>query len=626
MYNRGIMMPLGEWLKPPKPLLLVLFLLTAASVSAVVWFGWRLYKQENIVQSQRSEERLEQAAERIAATVRGALAESGERLGTWELTPPAVAPGDLLLVIRGDTIAVASGGPLLYSPVPSADPEANPAVFADAELLEFAQGLPEMALEEYRRLAASGNAAIRAGALLREGRVLRRLGRTEESRGAYLKLASAGRACVAGAPAELVARSVLGDTRLKDDLLRGRWRLTRGQFQFYWQQTSPDLAPPADAVALAEAATLAWDQRISYSDARGQQTLWADGQAFFVIWRGAPDRRTILINRPESFLKKTQAESKLALAFTDTDGRIVAGQRSASGHTVVRAAAETQLPWTLYVSSPQQVEDADLAASRRFLVLGTSSLVLFLILGAYFIARVIRREAETVRMQSDFVSAVSHEFRSPLTSMRQLSEMLAEGRVQSVDRRQLYYETLVKETTRLQRLIEGLLNFGRMDAGARHYRFETLNAANLVQRVVSEFEPQVSGQGRRIQASSSIESYPIEGDPEAIGVALRNLVDNALRYSPDQPIVWVDLERHNGCVAIRVRDKGPGIAESERKAIFRRFVRGSAAKATNAKGSGVGLTMVRHIVAAHGGEITLASTLGQGSEFTMLLPVRGRNR
>ena len=95
MYNRGIMMPLGEWLKPPKPLLLVLFLLTAASVSAVVWFGWRLYKQENIVQSQRSEERLEQAAERIAATVRGALAESGERLGTWELTPPAVAPGEM---------------------------------------------------------------------------------------------------------------------------------------------------------------------------------------------------------------------------------------------------------------------------------------------------------------------------------------------------------------------------------------------------------------------------------------------------------------------------------------------------------------------------------------------------
>ena len=79
-------------------------------------------------------------------------------------------------------------------------------------------------------------------------------------------------------------------------------------------------------------------------------------------------------------------------------------------------------------------------------------------------------------------------------------------------------------------------------------------------------------------------------------------------------------------MAIRVRDKGPGIAESERKAIFRRFVRGSAAKATNAKGSGVGLTLVRNIVAAHGGEITLASTLGQGSEFTMLLPVQGGNR
>jgi hypothetical protein len=123
------MTPLREWLKPPKPLLLILFLLTTAAVSSVVWFGWRLFKQENIVQAQRSEEQLDHAAERIAATIRNTLAESAERLGTWDLTPAVVSSADILLTIKGDTISVAGASSLLYFPVRSPDPEANPTVF-----------------------------------------------------------------------------------------------------------------------------------------------------------------------------------------------------------------------------------------------------------------------------------------------------------------------------------------------------------------------------------------------------------------------------------------------------------------------------------------------------------------
>jgi signal transduction histidine kinase len=601
-----------------------LVLITGVSVAAVVWFGWKLYQQEDIVQAQRSEERLDQAAGRAAATIRSALAETGERLSAWESALPAVASGDLLAVAKEGGIAV-TGAPLLYYPTSSHEPEADPSVFADAELLEFAQHQPQAALEKYRRLAESPSPAVRAGAILRESRVLRNIGRIDESRTLLTTLSAMHGVRVAGTPADLVARSALGDAALHDDLLRGRWHLSRGQFQFYWSVAAPDQSPPTDTVALAEATALVWKQLESQTEARGQQTIWADGHPFFYMWRGTPERRAILVTTPESFLKVSQSDSTVVTALADAEGRIAGGARSSSGRTVIRASGETQLPWTLYIGSPQTVEDADLAASQRFLVLGTSAMVLFLLLGGYVIARAIRREAETVRMQSDFVSAVSHEFRSPLTSMRQLSELLADGRVQSADRRQVYYETLVKETRRLQRLVEGLLNFGRMDAGARQYRFEELDAAQLVQRVIAEFESNVAGQGRRIETSGWSESYPIEGDPEAICVALRNLLDNALKYSPGQPAVWVDLGRRNGSVAIRVRDKGPGIAESERKAIFQRFVRGSAAKATNAKGSGVGLTMVRHIVAAHGGEVTVASQPGQGSEFTVLLPALGRN-
>jgi signal transduction histidine kinase len=111
---------------------------------------------------------------------------------------------------------------------------------------------------------------------------------------------------------------------------------------------------------------------------------------------------------------------------------------------------------------------------------------------------------------------------------------------------------------------------------------------------------------------------------EALAVALRNLVDNALKYSPDQPAVWVEWGPENGRVAIRVRDKGMGIAESERNAIFRKFVRGSAAAAGNVRGTGVGLAMVRQIVIAHGGSVRVESDPGRGSTFTMLPPASGR--
>ena len=291
-----------------------------------------------------------------------------------------------------------------------------------------------------------------------------------------------------------------------------------------------------------------------------------------------------------------------------------------SSHGAVRTAADSQLPWTLFVTAAEPITTSGLITQQRFLLLSIAVMVLFLVVGTYFIARAIRRESETMRMQSDFVSAVSHEFRTPLTSVRQLSELLAHGRVPTEERRNLYYKTLLRESARLERLVEGLLNFGRMEAGGRQYHFEELDATTLVHQVVAEFGPQLEAQGRHIELAGAAAPLRIDADPEAISVALRNLVDNAIKYSPGHPTVWIDWGLSNHYVAIRVRDQGPGIPESERRKIFRRFVRGSAAATTNAKGSGVGLAMVRHIVAAHGGEIIVTSQAGQGSVFTMLLP------
>ncbi|HEY1338738.1 MAG TPA: HAMP domain-containing sensor histidine kinase [Bryobacteraceae bacterium] len=627
-----------EWLRPPKSLLVILFLLTLGSVSALGWLGWRLLAQDRAVEAQREQERVEQAADQIAATLRGALAEAGERLSAWTPEPPPGAKSEdgLVLILGENFFAAYPSERLLYRPVRPTIPEAPADSFAEGELLEFLQAQPLRAAEWYGRAAGSPDPAIRAGALLRLGRVWRKLGRREESRAAYTRLAAVTGALAAGVPAELAAREALCElsgsleeaAALQRDLLHARWPLTRGQFEFYWgeaaRRAGASSPPPAELSALAEAAALAWDERKREANPRGQDILWTGNRPFLRIWRGSPARRTVWLASPESVLKPIFTANDAVCAAVDSEGRVLAGRKDGKGRAAIRTAAESQLPWTLYVTGAPAVADFASVARRRFLLLGMGVMVLFLVAGTYFIARAIRREAEVSRLQSDFVSAVSHEFRSPLTSMRQLSEILALGRAPTEDRKKLYYETLVSETTRLQRLVEGLLNFGRMEAGGRQYRFEELDAAAVVRRVAGEFEPQIAGSGRHIELHGEQGGCTIEADAEALSVALRNLVDNALKYSPHEPVVWVEWGNELGRVAIRVRDQGLGIAPSERKAIFRKFVRGSAAAAGNVKGSGVGLAMVRHIVAAHGGEIRVASEPGRGSTFTVLLPAGGR--
>ncbi len=433
---------------------------------------------------------------------------------------------------------------------------------------------------------------------------------------AYRKLAAITNALVAGAPADLVARIELKDATVGRDLVGGRWQVTRDQLEFYWSNVSRE-ALPADAMALSEAAAMAVENGKRNQASRGEETLRVGDRSFFLLWRGGPDRRLAMISSPESLVPRTS--KGVTVALCDPEGRTVAGSHDIHQRAAVRMAAESQIPWTIYVTASNSANPAGFADQRRFLTFEFSLMIAFLLLGAHFIAKAIRREAQTARMQSEFVSTVSHEFRSPLTSMRQLSELLSAGRVQSERRRQLYYETLVKETTRLQRLIESLLNFGRMEAGARQYAFEILDVANVVEQVAGEFGVNLAGSGRRIATIAPAGSCLIEADPDAIAVALRNLLDNALKYSPEDAPVSVEWKAREDFIAIEVRDSGCGINESERRIIFQKFVRGSAARAVNVKGSGVGLAMVRHIVSAHGGAITVESEPGRGSAFTMLL-------
>ena len=143
-----------------------------------------------------------------------------------------------------------------------------------------------------------------------------------------------------------------------------------------------------------------------------------------------------------------------------------------------------------------------------------------------------------------------------------------------------------------------------------------------VTRQAAEFAPFTAAEGRRIKVETETGGLCVDADAEALGLAVRNLIDNTLKYSPGREAVWVKCELRKERVAIMVRDEGIGIHEGERRKIFAKFVRGSAAEKANATGTGLGLAMVEHIAEAHGGEIHVESEPGKGSVFTLLLPAR----
>jgi signal transduction histidine kinase len=291
------------------------------------------------------------------------------------------------------------------------------------------------------------------------------------------------------------------------------------------------------------------------------------------------------------------------------------------GAKVIRTAAEISHPWPVDIV-PDGAVDTAYIEKRRLLIAGFVLLVSMAVSAGFLIFRAVSRELAVARLQSDFVAAVSHEFRTPLTTLRQFTDMLRDNAALSVDRRTLCYEAQSRATDRLTRLVESLLDFGRMEAGSHPYRFERRDCVGLARRTIDEFRASPQVEGCDIAFDSTSVAAEIDADSEALSRALWNLLDNAVKYSPDSRTVEVALHSRNGTVAISVRDHGIGIPAHERHAIFGRFHRGDEARRLGIKGTGIGLAMVDHIVRAHQGRIEVESRPGEGSTFTIVLPIK----
>jgi signal transduction histidine kinase len=203
--------------------------------------------------------------------------------------------------------------------------------------------------------------------------------------------------------------------------------------------------------------------------------------------------------------------------------------------------------------------------------------------------------------------------------MLQISAALSEGRVSGESRRQAYYDALSRATSRLHCLVEALLDFSRMETQAMPYRMESINLAALASRAVADFQREVSVNGFTLHAEIPPGEIAVSGDAEALRRAIWNLLENAVKYSGESLEAWVRLSRNGKEVTLSVVDRGIGIPRGEQRDVFRKFFRGAAARAGSVRGSGIGLSMVQHIMEAHYGRVTLESQPGAGSTFAIHL-------
>jgi len=634
---------------PSRSLVALLVAITIVPLVTLLWLGWRLLEQDRLLEGQQAQQRVERAADLVVAALQRALGAAEQRLASGN---SQWADGAVAVTFRDDRVDAIPPDRLAYYPAPRPLPEAASTAFQAVDDMEFRQRDHRAAIAALRRLAVSSDPAIRATALLRLGRNLHSAGRTTEALAVFATLTTTDSVAIGGVPAALVARyarcKLLDEERraaeleaeariLTRELQSGRWSLSGPAYWLYANDAarwSREGSPDPAQVALADAVGALWERwqstRSMNRAVSGRETFNVSGQPVTALWQtDAAAFRALVATRAfvESewlpAIAPIVKEQGVTLGLRDATGsRLFGTGAQAHGTKATRSAAESGLPWSIAIASlAPGPERRDFAIRRRLLITGFVLLVAMALAAGYLIFRALTRELAVARLQSDFVAAVSHEFRTPLTALRQFTDMLRDKDGLSEERRRVCYDAQARATDRLTRLVESLLDFGRMEAGARRYTFERRDCTELVRRVVEDFRGE-AGAGSCHVSFHGNGAATADVDEEALSRAVWNLLDNAVKYSPDQSSVDVSLVREDGHVRISVRDRGIGIPAHEHPVIFTKFRRGEQALTRGIKGTGIGLAMVREIVMAHDGHVEVESEPGHGSTFTVLLPAK----
>lgn len=265
--------------------------------------------------------------------------------------------------------------------------------------------------------------------------------------------------------------------------------------------------------------------------------------------------------------------------------------------------------------------DQIIGKERRLYLTLFMGIIAVMLIGIVVMVRAVIHESEVSRMKSEFVSNVSHELKTPLTLIRMFGETLDTGMVTDENKRKEFYSIIRKESERLTHLIDNVLDFSKMDTGAKKYHFKESDLVNVVRSSLEAYKFHIRDNGFEIKSVFPEGKIELKIDSDAISQALLNLLSNAVKYSEDKKFIRVEVSSNVSSAIISVTDNGVGIAKGELNKIFDKFYRASTSKVEQTGGSGLGLALVKHIVEAHKGAIDVKSDVGKGSRFTIRIPL-----
>ncbi|MGV3756835.1 MAG: sensor histidine kinase, partial [Verrucomicrobiota bacterium] len=278
----------------------------------------------------------------------------------------------------------------------------------------------------------------------------------------------------------------------------------------------------------------------------------------------------------------------------------------------------------LYQLNPGKLNASALTLKYTFALLVTL-LLLAIVVGGWLIVRDLERELRLAKQKTDFVSNVSHELKTPLTSIRMFAELLAEGRVSDVEKQRGYLNIITAESARLTRLINNVLDFAHMERGEKKYQMRPLDLAIVTRDSAESLRAHLESNGFKLQLELPANPVSINGDADALAQILVNLLSNAEKYSGESREISLRLRVATlpfPHAEMQVLDRGTGVPKGCEDKIFEQFYRAHDSLSSGIQGSGLGLTLARQIARAHGGELNYAAREGGGSCFTLTLPLQ----
>ncbi len=344
------------------------------------------------------------------------------------------------------------------------------------------------------------------------------------------------------------------------------------------------------------------------------------GQEYLVCFQMNNEKIIGLLDR---YLRDLQTNYYVSIVDFENNGIYGQPISRSSKYYYERRFPSTLYKWILQVVPRNYTEiERNVRNQRRtnlFLIILSMTLTFFSLVVIYLAGR---RERQLRQLKEDFISNVSHELKTPLSLIGMFSEILKTGRVKSQQTRMEYYTIIHNESERMGHLISNLLDFASLEKGNRVKNFETVNIARLVGRELDAYQYQIQKDGFQVSTEISDELPCTFADPTAIGMAFFNLLDNAVKYSAGEKQIKVTVKQQNGSIDLSVADRGPGIPAEEHQKIFEKFYRGSTAAGKKVRGSGIGLAITKHVAEIHGGEVLIDSRAGEGSTFTLRIPIR----